>query len=70
MQESTLSVVGRNNIFEYLLLKMSVGRRQNTEFLGIKLKNLGFQEGAGTTYLNIFYLKLLLAMHEYTKLCM
>jgi hypothetical protein len=57
MLESTLSVAGRNNIFEYLLLKMPVGRRQNTKFLGIKLKNLGFQEGAGTTYLSIFYLK-------------
>ena len=60
--KSALAGVGRNNICEYLLLEMPLGRHENTEFWWvshIKLKNQSFQEWAGITYLNIFYLKCL-----------
>ena len=55
MVESTLSVVGRNNIFEYLLFKClwAIGKASKHQVLCMKLENLGFQVSAGTTYWNI-----------------
>ena len=60
IEESGFAGVEENNVFEYLLFEMPLGRHQNTEFrwgLHIKLKSLGFQGLAVIIYLNIFYLK-------------
>ena len=45
--ESALAGVGRNNICEYLLFEMALGRHENTKF----------RVWAGIIYVNIFYLK-------------
>ena len=55
--ESALAGVGRNNICEYLLFEMALGRHENTKFLHTKLENLHWQGWAGIIYVNIFYLK-------------
>ena len=52
--------VGRNNICEYLLFEMALGRHENTKFCTHKLENqtkLDWQGWAGIMYVNIFYLK-------------
>ena len=54
--ESALAGVGRNNICEYLLFEMALGRHENTKFC-TKLENLHWQGWAGIIYVNIFYLK-------------
>ena len=58
--ESALAGVGRNNICEYLLFKMALGRHENTikhQVLYTKLENLQWQGWAGIIFANIFYLK-------------
>ena len=58
--ESAMAGVGRNNICEYLLFKMALGRHENTikhQVLYTKLENLQWQGWAGIIYVNIFYLK-------------
>ena len=55
--ESALAGVGRNNICEYLLFEMALGRHENTKFCTTKLENLHWQGWAGIIYVNIFYLK-------------
>ena len=55
--ESALAGVGRNNICEYLLFEMALGRHENTKFCTRKLENLHWQGWAGIIYVNIFYLK-------------
>ena len=54
--ESALAGVGRNNICDYLLFEMALGRHENTKFC-TKLENLHWQGWAGIIYVNIFYLK-------------
>ena len=55
--ESALSGVGRNNICEYLLFEMALGRHEKNQVLHMKLENLHWQGWAGIIYMNIFYLK-------------
>ena len=57
--ESVLAGVGRNNICEYLLFEITLGRHENTQVLHTKLENLHWQGWAGIIqYMcNIFYLK-------------
>ena len=38
--ESALAGVGRNNVCEYLLFEMALGRHENTAVLHAKLENL------------------------------
>ena len=55
--ESALAGVGRNNICEYLLFEMALGRHEKHKVLRTKLENLHWQGWAGIIYVNIFYLK-------------
>ena len=54
--ESALAGAGRNNICEYLLFEMALGRHENTKFC-TRNWNLHWQGLAGIIYVNIFYLK-------------
>ena len=67
--ESALAGVGRNNICEYLLFEMALGRRAKHQVLHTKLENLHWQGWAGIIYVNIFYLKWLWQGMQSTKFC-
>ena len=49
--ESALSGVGRNNICEYLLFEMALGRHEKNQVLHMKLENLHWQGWAGIIYI-------------------
>ena len=55
--ESALAGVGRNNICEYLLFEMALGRHENTKFCTRNWRIWHWQEWAGIMYVHIFYLK-------------
>ena len=57
--ESALAAVGRNNICEYLLFEMALGRRANTKFCtrNRRICTGSGQGWAGIMYVKIFYLK-------------
>ena len=64
-----LSGVGRNNIFEYLLFEMPLGRLPKNRVLHVKLANLHWQGWAGIMYLNIFCLKFLWEGFKTPRFC-
>ena len=63
--ESALAGVGRNNICEYLLFEMALGRHENTKFC-----TQSALAGVGRNNLCEYLLfEMALARHENTKFC-
>ena len=55
--ESPLAGVGRNNICEYLLFEMALGRHEKTPNFAHEIGESALAGEAGIIYVNIFYLK-------------
>ena len=55
--ESAMAGVGKNNICEYLLFEIALGRHEKHQVLHTKLENLHWQGWAGIIPVNIFYSK-------------